>query len=298
MRRIGFLGATDATAYAQRITALRAGFRDAGYVEGTTLEIVFRWAEGRYERLPALAAELVALKVDVIVTHAIPPTLAAKKATTTIPIVMTNVGDAQSAGIVANLARPEGNITGDTFFGPELNLKRLELVKSTFPQVKRVAVLANLDNPGNARTVREMEAPAAALGMTLERFDVRNAVTLDAAFAAMAAKRPHALAVVEDAALIGLLKPIAKGALNYALPSIGFVEFAAAGGTIGYGPDFLDLYRRAAGTVDRILKGARPGDIPVQRPTKFLLVLNLATARTLGVTIPESLRLRADEIIG
>lgn len=298
MRRIGFLGATNATAYAQRIEALRAGFRDLGYVEGVTLEIVFRWADGRYERLAALAAELVALKVDVIVTHAIPPTLAAKKATATIPIVMTNVGDAQSTGIVANLARPEGNITGDTFFAPELNLKRLELLKSTLPQAQRIAVLANLENPGNARTVREMEAPATGLGLALERFDVRDAVALEAAFTAMAARRPHALAVLEDAALIGLLKPIAEGALRHGLPSIGFVEFAAAGGMIGYGPDFLDLYRRAAGTVDRILKGARPGDIPVQRPTKFLLVLNLATARSLGVTIPESVRLRANELVG
>jgi len=297
MPRIGFLGATSAIAYAQRIAALRAGLRDLGYVEGRTIDIAFRWADGRYERLPDLAAELVASKVQVIVTHAVPPTLAAKQATSTIPIVMTNVGDAVANGIVASLARPGGNITGDTFFAPELNVKRLELIRDALPQARRIAVLANPDNPGNVRLLQAMEGAAARLGLTLERFDVRDPTALDATFAAIGAKRANALAVLEDAKLIGMLRPIADASIRNALPSISFVEFAAAGGMIGYGPDFLDLYRRAATTVHKILKGAKPGDIPVERPSKFLLVLNMATARKLGVAIPDSLRVRASELL-
>ncbi len=292
MPRIGFLGAADPVGYATRIDALRAGLRDLGYVEGKTIAVEYRWAEGRYERLPALAAELVRLNVDVIVTHAVNPTLAAKRATATIPIVMTNVGDAVANGIVSNLARPGGNITGDTFFGGELPLKRLELLKDALPRARRIALLSNPDNPGNVRVVESMAAGAQALGLSLVPFAVGSSEAL-AATLAEAAQRCDALALVEDAKTVANVGRIAQAALHNRLPSIGFVEYADAGGMIGYGPDFLALYRRAAVFVDKILKGAKPGDLPVERPSEFLLVVNTATARELGVPIPDSLRLRA-----
>ena len=296
--RIGFLGAADPVGYATRIEALRAGLRDQGYVEGKTIAFEFRWAEGRYERLPALAAELVRLRVDVIVTHAVNPTLAAKNATGTIPIVMTNVGDAVANGIVPNLARPGGNITGDTFFGRELPPKRLELLKLALPQARRIGVLSNPDNPGNVRVLESMHEAAEALKLSLVPFTLGDPGALAATFATISAARCDAVALVEDAKTVANVARIAEAALRNRLPSIGFVEYADVGGMIGYGPDFLALYRRAAVFVDKILKGAKPGDLPVERPSEFLLVVNSATARKLGVPIPESLRVRAKLVGG
>ena len=295
--RIGFLGAASAAGWATRIEALRAGFRDLGYLEGRNIVIEFRWAEGRYELLPELAAELVRLKVDVIVTHAVPPTLAAQRATRTIPIVMTNVGDAVASGFVASLARPGGNITGDTFFIPELAAKRLEILKEAAPGVRQIAVLANPDNPGIVPALQAMEGPAKTLRLSLRRFDVREPGELDSAFVAMSREHMDALAVIEDPVLIVHWKRIAELASRQRLASIGFTEFASAGGLIGYAADFLALYRRAAFFVDKILKGAKPADIPVERPTKFVLVINLKTAKALGITVPRSLLQRADEVI-
>lgn len=297
--RIGFLGASTPEAWKARVDALRAGLRDLGYAEGKNLAIEFRFAGNRYERLPALAAELVQLKVDVIVTHAAPGALAAKQATTAnrVPVVMTNVGDAVGWGIVDSLARPGGNITGDTFFITELVAKRLEVLKEALPGVRRVGVLANPDNARAGQSLRAMESVAKELGLSLTRFDARGAADLERAFGAMAKERIDALAVLEDAALISQGRKIGELAAKQRLPSIGTTEYAEAGGLLGYGVDFLALYRRAAVFVDRILKGAKPGDIPIERPAKFELVINTTAARALGVVIAPATRLRADREI-
>jgi putative ABC transport system substrate-binding protein len=299
MPRIGFLGVATPAAWAPRVDALRAGLRDLGYVEGKSIAIEFRFAEGQYNHLPELAAELVRLKVDVIVTHSVPGALAAKQATATnpIPVVMTNVADAVGSGIVASLARPGGNITGDTFFVPELMAKRLELLKESIPRIRRIAVLANPDNPGTVISLKTMEVTAKALNVALQRFDARGPDDLDGAFAAMTEKKVDALSVLEDPKIILSFKRIAELAAKQRLPSIGFIEFADAGGLFGYSANFLALYRRAAVFVDKILKGAKPADLPVERPTRFDFVINMKTANALGLPVPSATRLRADRVI-
>jgi putative ABC transport system substrate-binding protein len=229
----------------------------------------------------------------------VPPTLAAKRATATnpIPIVMTNVGDALANGIVDNLGRPGGNITGDTFFAPELAAKRIELLKDALPSLRRIAVLANPGNPGAGRVLDAVAAAAASLRLAWHRFDVTDPGDLDGVFAAMAAKGVDALTVIEDAKIIVNLRQIAELAARRRLPSIGFVEYADVGGLLGYGVDFLALYRRVAVFVDKILKGANPAELPVQQATKFELIINLKTAKALGLTIPPSLLQRADQVI-
>jgi putative ABC transport system substrate-binding protein len=286
-------------AWATRVEAFRAGLRDLGYVEGKDIVIEFRFAHGQYDRLPELAAELVRLKVDVIVTHTVPGALAAKQATATnpIPVVMTNVGDAVGTGIVASLARPGGNITGDTFFITELVAKRLEVLKDAIPRARRVAVLANPDNAGTGQSLQAMEIAAKGLNVALLRFHARSPADLDGAFAAMAKENVDALAVIEDVALIPSNKRIAELAVKQRLPSISFIEYADTGGLFGFGPNILALYRRAAAFVDKILKGAKPADIPIERPTTFEFVINMKTARALDLTIPQTVLLRADKVI-
>ena len=297
--RIGFLGASTAAAWTTRVDAFRAGLRDLGYVDGKNVTIEFRFAEGRYDRLPELAAELVRLNVDVIVTHSVPGALAAKQATATnpIPVVMTNVSDALGAGIVASLARPGGNITGDTFFVSELAAKRLELLKDAVPRLRRVAVLANPDNATTSHAYQTMEVAARDLNISLLRLNVRAAADLDAAFAAMAKENIDAFAVVEDIVLIQNHKRIAEFAIRQLLPSISFLEYAEEGGLFGYGANYLALYRRAAIFVDKILKGAKPADIPIERPTTFEFVINMKTAKALALTIPSTMLVRADRQI-
>jgi len=300
MPRIGFLGVATPAAWAPRLDAFRAGLRDLGYVEGRNIAIEYRFAEGQYDRLPGLAAELIRLKVDVIVTHAAAGALAAKQATAKnpIPVVITNVGDAVGSGIVASLARPGGNITGDTFFAPELAAKRLEVLKDAIPQVRRVAALVNPDSPGTAPQLQAMEITAKALNVALIRFDTRGPADLDDAFAAMAAKKVDAVAVNEgDIKIIASVKSIAEHVARQHLPSIGFIEFVDAGGLFGYGVNFLALYRRAPIFVDKILKGAKPADIPVERPTTFEFVINMKTAKMLGLAVTSATRLRADRVI-
>jgi putative ABC transport system substrate-binding protein len=297
--RIGFLGVSTPGAWATRVDAFRAGLRDLGYVEGKNIVIEFRFAQGQFDRLPELAAELVRLKVDVIVTHTAPGALAAKQATATnpIPVVMTNVGDAVGWGIVASLARPGGNITGDTFFVTELVTKRLELLKDAIPRVRRVAVLTNPDNAGTGQSLQAMEIAAKELSVALLRFHARGPADLDGAFAAMAKESVDALAVIEDAILVPSNKRIAELAVKQRLPSISFTEYADAGGLFGYGPNVLALYRRAAVFVDKILKGAKPADIPIERPTRFEFVINMNTAKALGLTVSTATRMRADREI-
>jgi putative ABC transport system substrate-binding protein len=286
-------------AWAPRVDAFRAGLRDLGYVEGKNIVIEFRFAQGQYDRLPELAAELVRLKVDVIVTHSAPGALAAKQATATnlIPVVMTNVSDAVGSGIVASLARPGGNITGDTFFVPELAAKRLELLKDAIPRLRRVAVLANPDNAAMGQALQAMEIAAKELNVALLRVNMRGAADLDGAFAAMATENVDALAVIEDIVLIQNHKRIAESAVKQRLPSISFIEYADMGGLFGYGANFLALYRRAPVFVDKILKGAKPADIPIERPTTFEFVINMNTAKALGLTVPTATRMRADREI-
>jgi putative tryptophan/tyrosine transport system substrate-binding protein len=241
--RIGFLGVSTPAAWTNRVDAFRAGLRDLGYIEGKNIAIEFRFAEGQYDRLPGLAAELVRLKVDVIVTHSVPGALAAKRATATnpIPVVMTNVGDAVGSGIVASLARPGGNITGDTFYVTELAAKRLEVLKDAFPRVRRVAVLANPDNAAMGQYFQAMEVAVRQLNMTLLRFDARSAADLDSTFAAMAKDGVDALTVPEDVVFIAIFKRIAESAIKLRIPSISFLEFADAGGLFGYGANYLAL---------------------------------------------------------
>jgi putative ABC transport system substrate-binding protein len=295
--RVGFLGLPSADSLPKRTEAFRGGLRDLGYHEGRDIIIEYRWADSNYERLPALLAELIHLDVDVIVTHGTPGVMAAKQATSTIPIVIAVVGDAVATGVVASLARPGGNVTGLTYFQPELNGKRLELLKETIPDLVDVGVLLNPDNQMNAPVLRQVTQVAQSLELELHQFDARSPSEFEAAFAAMAAKRVRALIVFDDAMLIGEAKAVAALALKHGLYSCGFLDFAGAGGLLAYGVDFPDMFRRAATYVDKILKGAKPADLPVEQATRFTTILNLATARSLGLSVPSSVLLRADEVI-
>ncbi|HEY7363624.1 MAG TPA: ABC transporter substrate-binding protein [Methylomirabilota bacterium] len=295
--RIGFLGAASASTHGTRLEALRAGLRDLGYVEGRNIVIEYRWAEGKYERLPVLAAELVHLNVDVLVAAGTPGISAAKQATPTIPIVMAGSGDAVATGLVASLARPGGNVTGLTDAVPELMAKWLELLKEAVPRIERVAVLLNPDNPTAAPDRRTMEATARSLNVELHSVELRRQSEMDDAFAAMAKSRVDGVLVSTDSLFNVNLRAIAGLAVKRRLPAAGSKDFAEAGGVIGYGVAFSDNYRRAASFVDKILRGAKPADLPVEQPTKFEMVINLKTAKALGVIVPPSLLLRADHVI-
>jgi putative ABC transport system substrate-binding protein len=296
--RIGFLGAASAAGYASRVEAFRSGLRDLGYVEGANVIIEYRWAEEDSRRLPELAAELVRSGVDVIVTHGTPGSLAAKAATPTIPIVMANVGDPVATGLVASLARPGGNVTGLSFFAPELASKRIALLKELMPQISRVGYLVNPANPSVVGpTLELMEITAKALKIDLQQFPVRGPGELETAFERMAQGHVEAVAVSEDAVLIANVPAIAALTTRRRLLLIGNNEIARSGGLMGYGVDSIAMFRRAAGFVDRLLKGTRAADIPIEQATKFELVINLKTAKTLGLNVPPTLLALADEVI-
>ena len=295
--RIGYLGLLTAGSLPKRMEFFRASLRDLGYQEGRDFVIEYRWADGKYDQLPALLADLIRLKVDVIVTHGTPGVLAAKQATTTTPIVMAVVGDALGSGIVSSLARPGGNVTGLTFFNPELAAKRVELLKEAIPGLTDVGILLNLKNPMNEPVLPQMSRIAQPLKLELHQFDVRAPTELEGAFAAMAAKRVGALVVIDDAILLSSAPAVAALALKQRLPACGWPDFAIDGGLMAYGVDFPDMFRRAATFVDKFLKGAKPGDLPVERSTKFETIVNLKTAKALGLTIPYNLVARADEVI-
>ena len=281
------------------VDAFRQGLRELGYVEGQNLVIEYRGAEGKDERLPDLAAELVGLHVDVIVAVAPTATRAAQHATHTIPIVMTGTGDPVGAGFVASLARPGGNITGLSLMMPELPGKRLELLKETVPQSTRVAVLANPAFEVSKLYLNNLTLAARALGLQLHVVEVRRADELDTAFAAMTREGADALIVLSDPALMDpLLGRVTDLAATHRLPAMyNWKMYVEAGGLMSYGPSLPGSHRRAATYVDKILKGANPADLPVEQPTKFELVINLKTAKALGLTIPLSLLGRADEVI-
>jgi putative ABC transport system substrate-binding protein len=295
---IGFLGNSTATLEANLIGPFRDGLRDLGYVEGQNILIEYRWAEGKYERFPALIAELIALKVDVIVTAGTPASLAVKKATTSVPLVMIAVGDPVGTGLVASLARPGGNATGVTSISPELEGKRLELLREVFPGVSRIAVLWNPVSPFQVVAEKEVQAAAGVLRIPVLSLGVRAAEELDNAFAAILREQANALLVLADRLFLHNRERIMEFAAKNRLPGVhAYRELVEAGGLMSYGPSYADLHRRAATYVDKILKGARPSDLPVERPTKFELVVNLKAAKALGIDIPQSVLLRADEVI-
>ena len=297
VHRIGFLGSATAAGSAKVVESLRTGLREFGYVEGTNIGIEFRWAEGIYDRLPHLVADLIATNVDVLITHGTPGTRVAKEATTTIPIVMAISGDAIATGLVSSLARPEANLTGSTFFLPQLNAKRLELLKEACPRISRPAALSNPDNPVSRPIIPAMQAAAASLSLMVQVVRAQSPGEFSLAFAAMAKNRVDSVVVTEDGEFAASFRAIATLAVANKLPSIGAREYAEAGGLIGYGVDILGLYRRAAYFVDRILKGAKPADLPIEQPTKFELIVNLKTAKALGLEIPRQVLAIADEVI-
>jgi putative ABC transport system substrate-binding protein len=282
-----------------RIEAFRQGLRDLGYLEGKNIVIEYRYAEGKDDRFPDLAAELVRMKVDIIVTATDPGVRAAKNATKTIPIVMAHVGsDPVEAGLVGSLARPGGNVTGLTSLAVEIAGKRLELLKETVPKVARVAILYDPGARGSLSQRKEAENAARLLGLTVQSWAVRGADGFEGVFAAMSNERPDGLFVTGGPLMFEHEKRIAGLALKSQLPSAySRRESVDAGGLLSYGPNRADMYRRAATYVDKILKGARPADLPVEQPTKFELVINLKTAKALGLTIPRSVLSLADEVI-
>jgi putative ABC transport system substrate-binding protein len=276
----------------------RQGLRDLGYLEGQNIAFEYRYADGVPERLAEAAAELVRRPVDVIATYGTPPTVAAKRATTTIPIVMIGIGDPVRAGLAQSLAHPGGNITGNTILGPEVVAKRLQLFKEAIPSVWRVALLWNPDNASNLLNVEEIRVAAPALGMTFISVPVRSSEEFDSAFAAMMRERPDMLLVTADPLQQLHIGRIINFLATNPLPGMFQVrENVVAGGLMSYGASLPDLFRRGAGYVHRILQGTKAADLPVEQPTKFELVINLKTAKALGLAIPESFLLRADELI-
>ena len=296
--RIGFLGNSTAALEANLVGPFREGLRDLGYVEGRNILIEYRWAEGDYERFPSLIAELIALKVDVIVTAGTPAAQAVKRATASIPLVMVAVGDPVGTKLVASLARPGGNATGLTSIAPELEGKRLELLKEVLPKVSRVAVLWNPSNAYQIGSEKEVQAAAKVLHLSVTSLPVRNHDQLGGAFVAIVKERADAVVVLADRIFLHNRERIADFAITNRLPGMNaYRELVEAGGLMSFGPSYAVMHRQAATYVDKILKGARPGDLPVEQPAKFELVINLKTAKALGVTIPQSLVLRADEVI-
>ncbi len=295
MPRVAFLGVTSEAGYARQIQALRQGFRDLGYREGQNVVIEYRWAEGRYERLPVLADELIRLRPDVLVTSG-PGTRVLKDATATIPIVMAVGGDAVASGLVASLARPGGNITGSTFFGPELSAKRLELLKEAVPRLNRVAVLLNPDADYRVDYEKVKETAAA---LKVEVFEVlaRSPADFDEAFALALRQRADGITCLNDSMLVANMRRLGELSAAKGMPGAGSDEFAEGGGLLAYGVSFPELWRRAPYFVDRILKGDKPATIPMERASKFELVINARTAKAMGLQIRQSLLVRADQLI-
>jgi len=296
--RIGYLGNSSPALERDFVDAFRQGLRDLGYAEGHNILIEYRWAEGRYDRLPEFAAELVRLKVDVLLTAGTPGALAAKQATQTIPIVMAVSGDAVGTGLVQSLARPGGNITGLTRMTRDLDGKRLELLKEVVPSLSRVAILLNPANPISARGWSEAQSPAKALRLKLEPAEVKAAEEFEAAFATIARQRPGGLFIIADQFLLAHRTQIVDFGARRSLPAISpYSEFVDAGGLMSYAANDPAMFRRAATYVDKILKGRKPADLPVEQPTKFELIINMRTAKQIGLTIPPNVLAQADKVI-
>jgi ABC-type uncharacterized transport system substrate-binding protein len=296
--RIGYLSTVSPSVNRARIEALRQGLRELGYTEGKNIIIEWRYADAKLDRLPALAADLVRLKVDIIVTAAPPPTRAAKTATATIPIVMAFDDDPVANGFVASLARPGGNITGLSTLAPEISGKQIELLKEIVPRLSSVAVLGTSTVPQYAQVSKEIKVAAKAFGLKVQQLDIVHAGDIETAFQEASRSRTDAILVLGSPVLFSQRKRILDLALKSRLPATySRPEYVESGGLMTYGPNINDLFRRAATYVDKILKGAKPADLPVEQPTKFELVINLKTAKQIGLTIPPSVLARADRVI-
>jgi putative tryptophan/tyrosine transport system substrate-binding protein len=296
--RIAYLAASPASANGGRLEAFRQGLREIGYVQGENIVIVDRYAEGKFDRLPVLAAELVRLKVDVIITAGPPVTRAVKEATATIPVVMAQDGDPVGNGFVASLARPGGNITGMSQLAPEISGKQLELLKETVPKLTRVAVLGTSTRPGNAHALEQTELAAGTFGVRLQYLDVRDPKDIETAFREAHKARAGAVLVLQGPVFTSQRTQVADLAAKTRIPAIyPQTEYTDAGGFMCYGVNTSDLFRRAAYHVDKILKGAKPADLPIEQPQKFELVINLKAAKQIRLTVPPNVLARADRVI-
>jgi putative ABC transport system substrate-binding protein len=296
--RIGFLGNSTAALEENLIGPFREGLRDLGYVEGKNILIEYRWAEGKYERFPALISELVAQKVDIIVTAGTPASLAVKKAAPSIPLVMIAVGDPIGTGLIKSLAEPGGNVTGLTSIAADLEGKRLELLREVLPKLSHVAVFWNPASPFQVVAEKEVQAAARAFKMKVLSLGVQAPEQFDNAFATIRKERPRALLVLADRLFLHNRARIMGFATQHRLPGVyAYLELVEAGGLMSYGPSYADMHRRAATFVDKILKGRKPSDLPVEQPMKFELVINLKTAKQIGVTIPQWTLMKADRVI-
>ena len=296
---IGFLGGSSPGPFAPYVAGFHQGLRETGYVEGQNVVIEYRWAEDRYDRLPGLAADLVSRKVDVIATSGgIPAARAAKNVTSAIPIVFTGIGDPVGAGLIASFSRPGGNVTGMSFFTNELNLKRLELLSELVPQARMIAILVNPNNPVAEHTIRDAKEAARAKRAQLQILKAGAEGDFGTAFVSLVQAHAGALLVSSDPFFNSRREELVTLAARDVVPAIyEWREFVAIGGLISYGPSITGIWRQAGAYVGRILAGAKPADLPVQQPTKFELVINLKTARALGLTVPPAILARADEVI-
>jgi putative ABC transport system substrate-binding protein len=298
VHRIGFLGNSTAALEANLVGPFRDGLRALGYVEGRNLVIEYRWAEGDYQRFPGLVSELAKLDLEVIVTAGTPASLAVQRGAPSIPLVMVAVGDPVGTGLVKSLAVPGGNSTGLTSIAPDLEGKRLQLMKEVVPNLAHVALLMNPANPFHVGAERQARAAASELGLELDVFSVRKTEELAAALEAMLRDRPDAFSMLADRVFLHDRKQIVEFAARNRLPAVyAYRELVVAGGLMSFGPNYAEMHRRAAAYVDRILRGAKPGDLPIELPTKFELIINITAAKALDLTIPQSVLVRADEII-
>ena len=298
LHRVGFMGNSTTALETNLVDAFREGLRELGYEEGRNIVIEYRWADGKYERFPALIAELIAAKVDVIVTAGTPAALAVKKATTTVPLVMVAVGDPVGTGLVPSLARPGGNLTGLSSIAPDLEGKRLDLLREIVPKLSNVAMFFNSLNPFHVASMQQAGTAAQAMGIKLQQHDIRKSEDLDRAFAAVRKKRPDALLILADRVFLHNRQRMIDFTEEQHLPNINaYTELVEAGGLMSYGPSYEDMHKRAAIYVDKILKGAKPADLPIEQPSKFTFVINLNAAKALGVTMPPSLITLADKVI-
>ena len=296
--RIGFLGNSTAALEANLVQPFREGLRELGYIEGQNLAIEYRWAEGRYERFPALVADLLARKVSVIVAAGTPAAMAVKQATTSTPLVMVAVGDPVGTGLVASLARPGANLTGLVSIAPDLEGKRLELLKEVVPKLSSVAMLINPANAFHAISEKEAREAASALHLRLQFVPIRVDADFEPAFDAIARNRPGGMIMLADRLFLHHRARIADFALRHRIPAVyAYRELVEVGGLMSFGPSYEAMHRRAAYFVDRILRGSSPGELPMEQPTQFRLVFNLKTAKAFALTIPPSLLLRADQVI-
>lgn len=298
MRRIGFMGNSTAALEANLIGPFRDELRARGYEEGRNIQIEYRWADGNYSRFPQLVAELLAARVEIIVTAGTPATLAVKRATSTVPLVMIAVGDPVGNNIVPSLARPGGNITGLSSISPDLEGKRLELLREIVPSLSHVAFFLNPANPFHITSMKNARPAAEKLRIKLLVLEVKRTEDLEAAFSSILKDRPEALLILADRVFLHNRKPMMDFAAKHRLPTmLPYRELVEAGGLMSYGPSYEDMHKRAADYVDKILKGAKPGDLPVELPAKFDLRINLKAAKAIGVKISESFLLRADQVI-